>query len=60
VGPETSCAFAQNVKSEYDSRGGGDITISVHSPATGKDYVVTCSSGTTTVCIADTGAKVYF
>jgi serine/threonine-protein kinase len=60
VGPQTSCAFAENVRRAYYRSGGGSGTIEAHSPTTGRDYELRCSEGATTVCITtDTGAKVY-
>lgn len=59
VGPGTTCEFADNVKAAWQDAGGGNATVSAYSPTTGKTYSVTCSEGTTTVCISDTGAKVY-
>ncbi len=60
VGPQTSCAFAENVRRAYYKSGGGSGIIEAHSPTTGRDYELQCSEGATTVCITtDTGAKVY-
>jgi serine/threonine-protein kinase len=59
VGPQTSCAFAENVRRAYYKRGGGSGAIEAYSPTTGRTYDLECSEGATTVCIATTGAKVY-
>jgi hypothetical protein len=60
VGPQTSCAFAENVRRAYYKSGGGSGTIEAYSPTTGRTYELECSEGATTVCITtDTGAKVY-
>jgi hypothetical protein len=43
AGPNTSCAFAQNVAAAYN--GPGPDTETVYSPATGQSYTVTYNSG---------------
>jgi hypothetical protein len=61
VGPNTSCAFAANVQSAYESAGGGNTTVSVYSPATGRTYDMSCGpSGGVVVCTGGQGASVYF
>jgi sRNA-binding protein len=58
VGPNTTCAFAQNVRREYASTGAS--TIEVFSPVTQQTYVMRCAGGVTTVCTGGNGASVYF
>jgi hypothetical protein len=61
VGPNTSCPFAVNVKSEYDTAGGGNILIHAFSPTTGQTYEMACgSTGGTIVCTGGNGASVFF
>ncbi|HEX8648020.1 MAG TPA: hypothetical protein VF715_14090 [Thermoleophilaceae bacterium] len=61
VGPNTSCAFARNVRDEYNSSGGsGSMTITAHSPATGKVYTMSCTGGSPHVCTGGNNASVYF
>lgn len=48
-GPNTSCAFAENVGAEW--RKTHSTSITVHSPTTGEDYKMTCGpSSSGTVC----------
>jgi hypothetical protein len=49
----TSCPFAQNVRDAYFSVPGDSVEVEVHSPVTGKDYVMAC------VKSGDTGAMAY-
>jgi len=58
VGPNTSCAFAENVRAEYYRSGGG--TISVYSPTTGRSYTMYCSDGSPHACTGGNNAAVYF
>lgn len=58
VGPDTSCAFAENVRSAYESSGAG--TVSAYSPVTGETYEMTCSSGAYVECSGADNASVYF
>jgi hypothetical protein len=58
VGPNTSCAFAQNVQGSYESSGAG--SLDVYSPTTGQTYRMYCTSGPTVVCTGGHGASVYF
>jgi Glucodextranase, domain B len=55
VGPDTSCAFAENLRAEY--RGSG--TYEPYSPVTGKSYTMTCE-GSPVVCTGGNNAAVYF
>ncbi len=59
VGPNTTCSFAENVRSEWYSAGSGDVTIDVYSPVTGSTYTMRCSAGVTTVCRGGNNATVY-
>lgn len=59
VGPNTSCAFAANVRATYQRVGGG--TIEVFSPTTGKYYVMSCANtGSEVTCTGANNASVYF
>lgn len=58
VGPDTTCAFAENVRSFYENQGPG--TYEVYSPVTGKTYTMSCSDGTPVVCTGGNDASVYF
>ena len=58
VGPDTTCSFAENVRSKYDEDGAG--TYEVYSPVTEKTYSMTCSPGTPVVCTGANNASVYF
>ncbi|HTZ88576.1 MAG TPA: hypothetical protein VMB05_18080 [Solirubrobacteraceae bacterium] len=58
VGPNTSCAFAENVRAAYASSGPGDV--SAYSPVTNETYVMNCSDGSYVVCTGADDASVYF
>jgi hypothetical protein len=58
VGPNTSCAFAENVRSAYESSGSG--VLDVYSPTTGQTYRMYCTSGSPHVCTGGHSASVYF
>jgi hypothetical protein len=58
VGPNTSCAFAVNVRAEYYRSGAG--WIAVHSPVTGRTYDMFCTSSSPHVCTGGNNAAVYF
>jgi Glucodextranase, domain B len=58
VGPDTTCAFAQDVRAKYGENGPG--TYEVYSPVTEKTYEMTCSHGTPVVCTGGNNASVYF
>jgi hypothetical protein len=58
VGPNTSCPFAQNVRSEYEAS--GSSTVRAFSPATGETYVMSCTSDSPHVCTGGNNASVYF
>lgn len=58
VGPNTTCAFAQDVQNAYNANGPG--TMDVFSPVTGQTYSMTCSAGSPHVCTGGNNASVYF
>lgn len=58
VGPNTSCAFAENVRAEYASSGAG--WLSVYSPTTGRTYDMYCTGSSPHVCTGGNNAAVYF
>ena len=58
VGADTTCSFAENVRSKYEQQGPG--TYEIYSPVTEKTYSMTCSSGTPVVCTGGNNASVYF
>jgi len=58
VGADTTCSFAENVRSKYEQEGPG--TYEIYSPVTEKTYSMTCSSGTPVVCTGGNNAAVYF
>lgn len=57
VGPNTTCAFASNVQSAFQSNGPGNITV--YSPVTGQTYSMNCSAGSPHVCTGANNATVY-
>ncbi len=57
VGPDTTCAFAEDVRAKYEEAGPG--TYEVYSPVTEKTYEMTCS-GSPVVCTGGNNASVYF
>lgn len=59
AGPNTSCAFALNVATEYFQASGGSPTLSVYSPVTQRTYTMTCTGGAPTVCRGGNNAVVY-
>jgi hypothetical protein len=58
VGPNTTCAFAENVRSAFASQGAG--VVQAYSPVTHRMYSMTCVSGSTVECTGGNGASVYF
>jgi len=61
VGPNTTCAFAANVRSDYYNEiGGGEGTVYSYSPVTGRVYAMYCSAGAPHVCTGGNDASVYF
>ena len=43
AGPNTSCAFAQNVRAAYEEAPGASATVEVYSPVTGLTYSMSCA-----------------
>jgi hypothetical protein len=58
AGARTSCPFAENVRTAYESSGSG--ILDVYSPTTGETYRMYCTSGSPHVCTGGNGASVYF
>jgi heat shock protein HslJ len=58
VGPDTTCAFAEDVRSAYDNTGPG--TVIAYSPVTNRTYAMSCSAGDAVVCTGGDDASVYF
>ncbi len=58
VGPNTSCAFALNVRESYYRNGPG--WRSVFSPTTGRSYSIYCTASSPHVCTGGNNAAVYF
>jgi hypothetical protein len=58
VGPNTTCAFAANVRAAFDDHGPG--TVIAYSPVTLRTYAMSCSSSATVVCTGADNASVYF
>jgi hypothetical protein len=59
AGPNTSCAFAQEVASAYYQSGGQTTLPDVYSPTTGDYYTMTCTPGSPTICRGGNDASVY-
>ena len=59
VGPNTSCAFAQEVRDAYQSSGGSSSVVA-YSPVTHQDYVMSCTSTSPHTCTGGNNASVYF
>jgi hypothetical protein len=61
VGPNTTCGFAANVRSDYFGQiGSGSGTVSAYSPTTERVYEMFCTAGTPHVCTGGNDASVYF
>jgi hypothetical protein len=58
AGAHTSCAFAENVRTAFESSGSG--VLDVYSPTTGQTYRMYCTNGSPHVCTGGNGASVYF
>ena len=58
VGPDTTCAFAEDVRSAYEASGPG--TVTAYSPVTKRTYEMTCTDDSTVVCTGGNNASVYF
>lgn len=60
AGSNTSCPFALNVAAAVWAAGAADpLQVQAHSPATGRDYVMSCIRGPWIVCKGGTNAVVY-
>jgi hypothetical protein len=60
AGPNTSCAFAANVRTAYGDAG-GSATVRAYSPATGQTYTMHCArSGPSVTCLGGNDASVTF
>jgi hypothetical protein len=64
AGPNTSCAFAENVfkgmiAARWDAQTRVSRAFDVYSPTTGGSYKMTCKLGGTIVCRGGKGAVVY-
>ena len=61
VGPNTTCAFAENVEYEYFSEiGSGSGTVAAYSPVTERLYTMYCTAGEPHECTGGNNASVYF
>jgi hypothetical protein len=61
AGPNTSCAFAQNIRRAWHDAGGTPDTLRVFSPRTNQTYTMTCdSSGGAVTCSGGNNASVTF
>jgi len=59
VGPDTTCVFAQAVRSAYQ-RSGGASTVEAYSVVTRKYYEMTCVRESVVKCTGGVGASVFF
>lgn len=57
VGPNTTCAFAEQVRAAYPGTG---AAFDAYSPSTGKVYTMSCTTGSPHVCRGGNNASVYF
>jgi hypothetical protein len=61
VGPNTTCAFAENVEYEYFSEiGSGSGRVVAYSPTTERLYTMYCTAGAPHECTGGNDASVYF
>lgn len=61
VGPNTTCAFAENVENDYFVEiGSGAGTVVSYSPVTDRIYSMYCTAGEPHECTGGNGASVYF
>ena len=59
AGPNTSCAFAANVKAAYDEAPGASASVQVFSPVTGQTYTMSCApAGNGVTCSGGNNASV--
>jgi len=59
VGANTTCGFAANVRSAFYAAGGGNVSVEVYSPVTGRYYTMYCVAGVPSVCRGGNNAVVY-
>jgi len=59
VNSVTTCTFAHTVVADWRASGGGNASFWSYSPVTGRNYWMSCTAGTTTVCRGGNGAVVY-
>jgi hypothetical protein len=61
AGPNTSCSFAFNVREAWRNAPGTTNSVTVYSPVTGRDYVMSCApSGVAISCSGGNSAAVTF
>lgn len=61
AGPNTSCAFAENVRDAYNEAPGLSATVQVYSPVTDQTYTMDCApSGSGVTCSGANNASVSF
>jgi hypothetical protein len=61
VGPNTTCAFAENVEYQYFAEiGNGSGTVTAYSPVTEKLYTMYCTAGEPHECTGGNNASVFF
>ena len=61
AGPNTSCAFAYNVRDAYNEAPGVNASVRVYSPVTDRTYTMSCRpSGSGTTCSGGNNASVTF
>lgn len=61
AGPNTSCAFAANVRAAWQDAPGTTNTMQVYSPTTGRSYTMNCApAGSGTTCSGGNNASVSF
>jgi len=58
TGANTTCPFALNVASQYNGAG-SNTPFSAYSPATRREYTMSCESGSPVVCTGGNNATVY-
>ena len=61
VGPNTTCAFAENVEYQYFAEiDSGSGTVTAYSPVTEKLYTMYCTAGEPHECTGGNNASVFF
>ena len=58
AGANTTCPFALNVASQFNGAG-SNTPFSAYSPATRREYTMSCESGSPVVCTGGNNATVY-